>query len=121
MSRDPGNHVDRADVILHSGRVLTLDGRIRKASAVALRAGKILAVDNDRAVSALAEEGTKAIDLGGRSVVPGFIETHTHPYFFGLTLDAAVDAESPPNESVADIVERVRAAARTCAAQRSLT
>ena len=40
----------------------------------------------------LEEIGARAVDLAGRAVLPGFIETHNHPVFFGLTLAAAVEA-----------------------------
>jgi predicted amidohydrolase YtcJ len=60
----------------------------------------------------LVGEGTRTLDLDGRTAVPGFIETHTHPTFFGMTLQAPVDAGCPPNERVADIVERVAQATK---------
>ncbi|MQA60967.1 MAG: amidohydrolase family protein [Actinophytocola sp.] len=104
---------DTADVIFYGGQVLTLDQRNSRATAIATRAGRVLAVGDDRTMLGLAGAHTRRHDLGGRTAIPGFVESHTHPYFFGLTLDAAVDAGSPPNDSVADIVERVSDAAKT--------
>lgn len=102
-----------ADLILFGGRVLTLDKAGTRTSAIAVRDGRVLAVGSDRDMMILAGPQTRRHDLGGRSVIPGFVETHTHPYFFGLTLDATVDAGTPPNESMDDLVERVAQAART--------
>ena len=52
------------------------------------------------------------LDLKGRCAVPGFIETHNHPAFFGITLLASLDAGTPPNDAISDIVDRVAQAAR---------
>ena len=101
-----------ADLILFGGRVLTLDKVGTRASAIAVRDGKVLAAGSDRDMLMLAGPETLRHDLRGRTAIPGFVETHTHPYFYGLTLDAEIDAGSPPNDSVGDIVERVAEAAR---------
>ncbi|HEX2175064.1 MAG TPA: amidohydrolase [Nocardioidaceae bacterium] len=100
------------DVVLYGGRVLTLDRTGTRGTAVAVRDGTVVAVGNDRDVLGLSGPGTRRRDLAGRAAVPGFVETHSHPYFFGLTLDAAVDGGSPPNDSIDDILERVSDAAR---------
>jgi predicted amidohydrolase YtcJ len=99
------------DLVLFGGRVLTLDRRGTAATAVAVRDGRVLAVGGEREIIGLAGERTRRHDLAGRTAIPGFVETHTHPYFFGLTLDA-VDAGSPPNDSIDDVVERVAQACR---------
>ncbi|MPY78267.1 MAG: amidohydrolase family protein, partial [Actinophytocola sp.] len=104
--------MERADRILYGGRVRTLDAVGSTADAVAIRDGRVLALGTSREMAALAGERTEWCDLAGRTALPGFIETHNHPYFFGLTLAAAVDAGSPPNDAIADIVERVAEAAR---------
>lgn len=102
-----------ADLVLYGGHVLTLDRAGTRAAALAVRDGTVLAVGNDREILSLVGPGTRQRHLAGRAAVPGFVETHSHPYFFGLTLDAAVDAGSPPNDSIDDIVERVADAARS--------
>lgn len=104
--------MERADRILYGGRVRTLDATGTTADAVAIHDGRVLALGTSREMAALACDNTEWCDLAGRTAIPGFIETHNHPYFFGLTLAAAVDAGSPPNESIADIIERVADAAR---------
>lgn len=102
----------KADLILYGGTVLTLDPVHSSGSALAVHDGRVLAVGSDRDILRLADAHTRRHHLGGRTAMPGFVETHSHPYFFGLTLNADVDAGSPPNDSIADIVERVVTAAR---------
>lgn len=101
-----------ADLVLLNGTVLTLDGLGRRSTALAARDGRVLAVGGDRDLLSLVGERTRVVDLAGRAAMPGFIETHNHPAFFGLTLAAQVDAGSPPNETIGDIVDRVAEAVR---------
>lgn len=67
-----------ADLIVLNGRVLTMDGDSPRAEAVAIKEGRVVAVGDKAAVSDLGGPGTKIIDAGGSSVVPGFIEAHMH-------------------------------------------
>src|SRR5258705_2010038 len=75
-----------ADTILHGGKVVTLDKRSSIAQAVAIRDGKFLAVGSDADVKRFAGPATKLIDLGGRTVVPGLNDSHTHFRAAGLAL-----------------------------------
>jgi predicted amidohydrolase YtcJ len=67
-----------ADLILHNGKIVTLDKRSSIAQAVAIRDGKFLAVGSDADVKRFSGAATKVIDLGGRTVVPGLNDSHTH-------------------------------------------
>ncbi|GAA2078809.1 amidohydrolase [Streptomyces albiaxialis] len=100
------------DLLVRGGTVLTFDPAGRRASALAARDGRITAIGDDRELSALAGPGTRVLELGGRTAIPGFVESHNHPLFFGFALAAPVDAGSPPNDRIADVVERVAAAVR---------
>ncbi|EFL07787.1 MULTISPECIES: amidohydrolase [Actinomycetes] len=100
------------DLVVLGGTVLTLDRGGTRASALAARDGRIAEVGDDRSIAALAGPGTTVLDLAGRTVVPGFVESHNHPSFFGMALAAPVDAGSPPNDRISDIAGRVRQAAR---------
>jgi len=66
------------DVVLHNGKVLTIaaDGVVQQA--VAISGESIQAVGSDRDLLALAGAGTEAIDLHGRTVIPGIIDIHAH-------------------------------------------
>ena len=101
------------DLLVTNANVLTMDGRgAPAASAVAIHAGKIVAVGRDGDVAAFRRPGMRVIDAGGRTVLPGFIEPHNHMVGYGTAL-IGVDARTPPNETIADIVARVREAAAT--------
>ena len=100
------------DLLVTNANVLTMAGDGPPASAVAIRAGKIVAMGRDRDVLALRQPGMRIIDAGGRTVLPGFIEPHNHMVGYATAL-IGVDARTPPNETIADIVARLRQAAAT--------
>lgn len=72
-----------ADLVLKSATVLTVDARDTVAQAVAVRAGRIVAVGRDDDVAGLIGSGTRVLDLAGKTVVPGFIDSHTHNVHVG--------------------------------------
>jgi predicted amidohydrolase YtcJ len=90
MSPDP------PEVIYHNGVVLTMEEGLPRAEAVAIRNGRILAVGDDEDVRALRKRPTRVVDLGGRTVLPGFIDSHAHwigdGSMVGYNADLAVDA-----------------------------
>jgi predicted amidohydrolase YtcJ len=73
------------DVILLNGKITTLDRAKPGAQAVAIKDGRIAAVGSDREIGPLAGPRTKKIELGGRRVVPGLIDSHTHIIRGGLS------------------------------------
>ncbi len=66
------------EMILTNARVLTMDAARPRAEAVALAGGKIVAVGGAADVAALAGPQTTVIDAGGRTLLPGFVESHLH-------------------------------------------
>ncbi len=73
-----------ADLILQNARIHTVDPAGRVAEAVAIRGERIIAVGDRATVSAQGGPATVTIDLGGRTIVPGLIDTHMHQLFAGL-------------------------------------
>jgi predicted amidohydrolase YtcJ len=73
-----------ADLILHHGLFTTLARAQPSAGAVAIRDGRFLAVGTDKEVLALAGPNTKVVDLEGRRVLPGLIDSHLHIIRGGL-------------------------------------
>ena len=67
-----------ADVIIVNGKVITVDARNTRASAIAIKDGVFLAVGSDANIRKLAGPSTRTIDAGQRSVIPGLIESHVH-------------------------------------------
>jgi predicted amidohydrolase YtcJ len=98
-----------ADLVLQHGVVLTVDAKDSVAQAVAIRDGRIVAVGADADVSGLIGPGTKVIDLAGRTVTPGLIDTHIH-LLDGVT-DAMYKVELTHAASVAEILDSVKARA----------
>jgi len=68
-----------ADVVLLHGHIHTEDPSHTVVQALALRGNTIVAVGTDQAVSALIGPSTRSVDLGGKLVLPGIIDAHTHP------------------------------------------
>ncbi len=67
-----------ADLIIVNGQVLTVDAKNTRAEAVAVRGNTIAAVGTNAQIRKMAGPQTRIIDAGGRTVVPGFNETHVH-------------------------------------------
>ena len=74
----------RAELILHHGNIITIDDRQPKAEAVAIAGGRFFAVGSNDDVLNLESAATRRIDLEGKTVVPGFIDAHTHLGYSGL-------------------------------------
>jgi len=75
-----------ADTILVNGNVITVDDARPTAEAVAVKGDRILYVGSNDEVRECAGRNTRVIDCGGKTVLPGFIEPHTHFMSFGIRL-----------------------------------
>ena len=67
-----------ADAVYHNGKVVTVDEKFSVAEALAVYQGKVMAVGSNREVLDLAGPKTLRIDLAGKTIMPGFIDTHSH-------------------------------------------
>lgn len=78
-----------ADKIFFNGKIVQADTpqpqNSSVAEAIAIKHGKILAVGSNREIQALAHENTQRIDLQGRTVLPGLIDTHSHIQEYGVS------------------------------------
>ncbi len=74
------------DLIVTNARVITMNPGQPRAEAVAIAAGRIVAVGARAEVEALAGQGTRMVDARGRSVLPGFVESHLHLVLGGAEL-----------------------------------
>jgi len=72
----PTTSAGEADVVFYNGNILTMEGDTARAIAVA--GDRILAVGGDDEVRGLAVDGTRLVDLEGRTLTPGFIDSHSH-------------------------------------------
>jgi predicted amidohydrolase YtcJ len=103
-----------AELILVNGKILTFDRNGTIAEAIAVQRGEIGQVGTTSEIEKLAGEHTKKINLMGKTLIPGFIDAHTHNDMYGMmTSDLVVDCHIPPLESVEDILEAIRKKAQT--------
>ncbi|MEU1519463.1 amidohydrolase [Streptomyces sp. NPDC005811] len=99
-------------LVLTGGQVLTLDDAFTVAEGVAVRGRDIVAVGSDAEVRALAGPGTRVVDLGGRTVLPGINDSHLHGAAYGMTKPPfALDVGHPAVRSIADVARAVGRAA----------
>ena len=80
------NHspAEGADVVLTGGRIYTEDARNPWAQAVAIKGKRFVYVGDDQGAEPHVGQTTERIDLGGRLVLPGLIDGHTHPGMMGI-------------------------------------
>ena len=98
-----------ADTILLNGKIVTLDDRSSVAQAIAIRDDRIIATGASDDVVKLAGGNTRVIELGGRSVIPGLIDSHIHAIRAGLKFSTEVSWIGAT--SIAEALERIRLAA----------
>ena len=72
-----------ADTIYYNGPILTMEDAQKKVAAIAVKDGKIIQVGTDEVVGAHNGEKTQMIDLEGKTLLPGFVDAHSH---IGLSL-----------------------------------
>lgn len=77
------------DLVLFNGKIFTADRNQPKVQALAVQDGKVLQVGSDAQIKALIDSGTQVIDLAGKTLMPGLIDSHSHAIFGGLEMVAA--------------------------------
>jgi predicted amidohydrolase YtcJ len=104
-----------AQQLFINGNVLTMDAENRIVEALAVRDDRIEAVGSTEEIMALAREGAEVVDLGGRTLLPGFIDAHGHFPGSGQKVIAA-DLSSPPvgtATTMSDVLAALRQRAET--------
>ncbi|WP_163528781.1 amidohydrolase [Halobacillus ihumii] len=96
----------KPDLIFFNGDVLTMDDSFPQASAVAVKDGMIAAVGDESYVFDWKTEQTEIIDLNGKTLMPGFIESHIHPTIYGSTL-LEIDCRPEIAPSMEDLLHKV--------------
>jgi hypothetical protein len=99
------------DTVFVNGKVITLDARSTMATGLAVTNGRITAAGSNDDVRKLAGPSTRVIDLGGRTVIPGLIDSHLHAIRAALSFSTEVNWIGA--RSIEEGLGRIRAAART--------
>lgn len=97
-----------ADFILRNAKVATVDAKFSLAQAVAVRGDKILAVGSNADIAKLAGPNTRVVDAKGRLVVPGLMDSHTHPSGASMY---EFDHAMPEMESISDVLAYIKSRA----------
>ncbi|MCP4724292.1 MAG: amidohydrolase family protein, partial [bacterium] len=98
-----------ADLVLTNGKIITIDERESVAEAVAVKFGKILAVGTTDEINMFTGSGTQVIDLGGKTVIPGLMDSHCHITSTSMSMIGVMDlSEEAGVTSIADIQAKIR-------------
>ena len=98
------------DTVLVNGKIATLDAKGSFAEALAIRDGRIVAVGPSAKVKPLVAKTTRVIDLKGRTVIPGLIDSHMHAIRAALSFSTEVNWIGA--KSISEALGRLREAAR---------
>src|SRR5262245_27562823 len=103
---------EKADVILHNGKIATNDLARPYVTAAAVKDGKFLAIGDEGHILALKGDMTRVIDLNGRTAIPGLNDSHIHVIRGGLNYNLELRWDGVP--SLADALRMLKEqAART--------
>lgn len=99
--------MESVDLILTNANILTLDQQNRRAGSLSVSNGRITGVWNEPEPAFSISPNTEVINLKGKTVIPGFIDTHNHILPYSLN-KSKVDCSTPPNQNINDILERIK-------------
>ena len=93
-----------ADLVLLNGKIVTMDDAESIAEAVAVKYGRITYIGSSEEVAYLVGDKTEAIDLKGRAVIPGLIDSHGHIVREVAVREMLIDvSEEAGGRSIADL------------------
>ena len=98
-----------ADLIVTNAKVVTLDAKSTTAQALAVREGRLLAVGDAASVARHAGPGTRTVDAGGRTLIPGLIDSHLHG--IRAALSYATEVNWVNTYTIAEAMDRLKAKA----------
>jgi len=104
---------EKADLVVLGGRVITVDAAFSIHRAMAVKGGRIVAVGGDERIRQYQGPGTEVVSLGGKTVMPGLVDSHTHPISAAIT---EFDHPIPAMECIADVLEYIRSRAKALGA-----
>jgi predicted amidohydrolase YtcJ len=105
----PAHAADSPDLILHNGKIVTVDKQFAVHEALAVRGDKIVRVGGNDEVLKTKGPSTKLVDLEGKTVLPGLIDSHVHPN--GACM-IEFDHPIPEMETIADVLAYIKGRAK---------
>ncbi|MEW6264014.1 MAG: amidohydrolase [Thermodesulfobacteriota bacterium] len=106
--------MDKGDLGIINGKVITVDPRFNVKQAIAVKNGRIAAVGANEEIKALLGPGVRVLDLKGRTILPGINESHMHGAFFGGTRPPlALDLTFPNVKTIGEMVAVLRDKVKT--------
>ena len=98
----------KADLVLHNANIFTSNPDFPKAEAIAISNGKVVAVGSNDDIMGLSGASTRKMDIGGKTITPGFIDAHSHPASSGRSHLRNVDCDLRSIEAIKKTIsERV--------------
>ncbi len=97
-----------ADIVFINGKIITVDKNDTVVEAVAVDGKHILKTGTNKEMESYIDSHTKVIDLAGRSMVPGFIDSHIHFMMYSLYYKAIIDIAYDKVQSIAGIKEIIK-------------
>ncbi len=110
VGAESSNQPHEPTLVLHHGKIITVDRPFRIVEAMAVEGDRILAVGSNEEVLKLAGPNTRQIDVAGKTVLPGLNDSHCHPISGSMT---EFDHSVPEMETIADVLRYIRSQART--------
>ncbi|MDD2215850.1 MAG: amidohydrolase [Eubacteriales bacterium] len=101
----------KADIIFFNGPIITVNQNNSVVDGIAIKGNKIIHIGSKEAVLAYAGSNTRKVDLKGRSLIPGLIDSHLHMAVLGAN-SLAIDCRSPGVSSIEEIKNLIREAAQ---------
>ncbi|MET4802964.1 amidohydrolase [Bradyrhizobium sp. LB11.1] len=102
--------LQKADLVVTNAKIVTLDSASTTAQAIAVREGRIVAVGGNDAMEGLIGPTTRRVDAGGRTIIPGLIDSHIHAVRAGLTY--ATEVNWIGAKTIGEAMDRLRQAAK---------
>lgn len=103
-----------ADMILMNGNILTVDPEDSIVAAVAVKDGRIVATGSYRTIEQLRGPATVAVDLKGKTVTPGFVDSHLHMHYYGKQFqENLIDIRFPAVKTREDLIGQLKAKVAT--------
>jgi len=103
-------HSPSPDLVMLNGVIRTMDKHNQRSQAIAIKGKRIMAIGDNKVISAIADSSTERIDLEGRLVLPGMMDSHFHFYDWAMGRN---QLELANETSLEQLLEKVNKAART--------